>query len=196
MADARAEILRAVRRARPREAPHPGFDGPWCGAPDRVAAFARAVEAAGGGVRRAARSSELEAALAGLPAYAGAVRVFSAVAGVARANVELEAVAEARELDGLDFAVLPGAFGVAENGAVWVDTAALRHRAALWLAEHLALVVPAASLVDHLHDAYQRLRFAGPGFGVFVAGPSKTADIEQSLVIGAHGPRSTTVVLT
>ena len=57
------------------------------------------------------------------------------------------------------------------------------------------LVVPAGALVADLHAAYERLRFEGPGLGVFVAGPSKTADIEQALVIGAQGPRSTTVLL-
>jgi L-lactate dehydrogenase complex protein LldG len=193
--DARGEILRALRAARPPAAPHPGFEGPWSAAPDRAAAFRRAVEAAGGSVLAVAGAQELGSTLASLPAYARAARVLSLVPGVARANVALAAVSDARALDGLDFAVLPGALGVAENGAVFVDAGALRHRPALWLAEHLALVLPEAALVDHLHDAYARLRFSAPGLGVFVAGPSKTADIEQALVVGAQGPRSTTVVL-
>ena len=46
-----------------------------------------------------------------------------------------------------------------------------------------------------MHEAYERLSSFDEGYGVFISGPSKTADIEQSLVIGAQGPLSTTVFL-
>ena len=85
---------------------------------------------------------------------------------------------------------------MAENGAVWVIDRHVRQRAIFFIPQHLALVVPREKIVHNLHEAYRRLAFDGPGFGVFISGPSKTADIEQSLVIGAHGPRSLTVILT
>ena len=99
------------------------------------------------------------------------------------------------ELDDIDVAILPGDFAVAENAAVWVTDAAVRYRAIYFIAQHLVLVVPREALLDHLHQAYERLSFAGAGYGLFISGPSKTADIEQSLVIGAHGARSLTVLL-
>jgi len=95
----------------------------------------------------------------------------------------------------LDLALLPGAFGVAENGAVWVTEEAVERRAIAFLAAHLVLVVPRKEIVHNMHEACARLGFDQCGYGTFIAGPSKTADIEQTLVIGAHGPRSLTVLI-
>ena len=100
------------------------------------------------------------------------------------------------ELEGVDLAVIAGEFGVAENGAVWVPGKNLGPQRAIFvITEHLVLVVSAAQLVHTMQHAYDRIQFERPGFGLFISGPSKTADIEQSLVIGAHGPRSCTLFL-
>jgi L-lactate dehydrogenase complex protein LldG len=85
---------------------------------------------------------------------------------------------------------------VAENGACWITDHGGANRAVCFLAQHLGVVVSAAALVNDLHEAYERISLERPGFAMFLSGPSKTADIEQSLVIGAHGPRSCTVVIT
>ena len=88
-----------------------------------------------------------------------------------------------------------GEFAVAENGAVWVPDQRMKHRVASFITQHLALIVPGDQIVHNMHQAYDRLNFEATGFGVFISGPSKTADIEPSLVIGAHGARSLTVFL-
>jgi L-lactate dehydrogenase complex protein LldG len=99
------------------------------------------------------------------------------------------------ELDDLNLAILEGQFGVAENGAIWLDDRQLPQRVLPFITEHLAIVLKRSQLVPTLHQAYERIGNTESGFGLFIAGPSKTADIEQSLVIGAHGAKSLRVIL-
>jgi len=96
----------------------------------------------------------------------------------------------------LDLCVLRADFAVVENGAVWHVPSNTRERSAALLAQHLVVVVDETELVPTLHQAYGRIDLAKTAFGWFLCGPSKTADIEQSLVLGAHGPRTMSLVVT
>ncbi len=77
--------------------------------------------------------------------------------------------------------------GVCENGAVWLDDSILQNRSDIVLPEKIGIIVNSKDLVDTMHQAYQKISLNKIGYGLFLSGPSKTADIEQSLVIGAHG---------
>lgn len=98
-------------------------------------------------------------------------------------------------LENVDLAILRGDFGVSENSAIWVTDSLLKQRVAPFIAQYLALVVDKNSILPSMHEAYQKIGNSEYGFGSFIAGPSKTADIEQSLVLGAHGARGLTVFL-
>ena len=112
-------------------------------------------------------------------------------------NIDTYAIYDPRELRNIDLAVLRCRFGVAENGAVWLSDADLSHRVLPFIAQHCVLIISKVGMVWNMHEAYQKIKQDHyNGFGVFISGPSKTADIEQSLVIGAHGPKSLTVFLT
>ncbi len=95
----------------------------------------------------------------------------------------------------VDLAIIRGSYGVAETGAVWVDEKQMVIRIIPFICEQLVFVLDRAGLVTNMGEAYQRINTFETGFGVFIAGPSKTADIEQSLVIGAHGPKQSVVIL-
>lgn len=110
-------------------------------------------------------------------------------------NFDLESSSDdQRYLQDIEVAVVKGEFAVAENGAVWIDSENNQHRALYFIAQNIVIVVEKDNIVNNMHEAYGRLSFEKAGFGLFISGPSKTADIEQSLVIGAHGPKSAYVI--
>lgn len=95
----------------------------------------------------------------------------------------------------LDLAIIEGQFASAENAAIWLDDSNLDLRAIPFITAHLVIVIKKENIVGNMHEAYERIGSTTSGFGVFIAGPSKTADIEQSLVIGAHGAMSLRVII-
>ena len=94
------------------------------------------------------------------------------------------------ELANIELMVLPTHFAVAENGACWVDDELYRERLLPFIPQHLAFILKKEDIVPTMHHAYEKIADKKYGYGAFIAGPSMTADIEQCLVLGAHGPRS------
>ncbi|WP_010588269.1 LutC/YkgG family protein [Schlesneria paludicola] len=192
---ARERILASVRQHLPQSSDLPGFDGPWITYPDPFAQFASVLEMIGGRAIRVAHEADITHELNSLPQFTSAKLTLSLVPAALTGTTSMEAINDPHELADIDFAILPGEVAVAENAAVWVNELKVRHRVIYFLCQHLALVVPASQLVNNMHEAYERITVTASPFGGFIAGPSKTADIEQSLVIGAHGPRSMTVFI-
>jgi L-lactate dehydrogenase complex protein LldG len=120
------------------------------------------------------------------------VSTFPELAELAETNIAGE---NPHALENVDLAILKAHFGVAENSALWVTEELLPARVLPFICQHLALVVSANQILPLMHHAYEKIGKVDYGYGAFIAGPSKTADIEQSLVLGAHGPRTLTVFI-
>ncbi|WP_179413497.1 LutC/YkgG family protein [Mucilaginibacter sp. E4BP6] len=98
-------------------------------------------------------------------------------------------------LENVDYTIIGSDLAVAENGAIWITEDKIHTRVLPFISQHLAVTVKRKDIVPTMHYAYNKIASTDYGFATFIAGPSKTADIEQSLVLGAHGARSMTVFL-
>ena len=126
--------------------------------------------------------------------YPDLKRVASNLKEITCATFNPDEVQTPAELDGTDLAIVKGVVGVAETAAVWL-TQDMKERALYFISERLIILLDKEKLVDNMHDGYKHIDTGDYGFGLFMSGPSKTADIEQALVFGAHGPREVTVIL-
>jgi len=102
---------------------------------------------------------------------------------------------DAHLLEDVDVAIINAHFGIAENGSVWIADDIIKERVLPFICQHLVVILNRENIVPTMHDAYDLIGDKEYGFATFIAGPSKTADIEQSLVLGAHGPKTMTVFL-
>ena len=106
-----------------------------------------------------------------------------------------DTVAEANGLNGTDVGIVRGQIGVAENGCIWIPQT-MKEKAMLFISEYLVIFLDRDGIVDNMHEAYDVIEMDPRyNFGTFISGPSKTADIEQALVMGAQAARGVTVVL-
>lgn len=193
---AREAILSAVRAARPAATAAPDVGGvvaTFSRSNDVVPQFVAAAESAGAQVVTGSRGDVDRVVRAARSASGRLVSVIDVEVGAEPVDAVPPALPHA--FADTDVYVCEAVLGVAENGAVWLPLSRLRHRSAVFLATHVVVLLERAQLVPDLHAAYELMDLAAEGFGILVAGPSKTADIEQALVIGAHGAKSLTVLL-
>lgn len=186
-------IMQAIRAQAVPPADLPELNQTWITFADRRVQFAEMLQSVGGQCAFVERREQIADVLRSHSAFANAQKTVSLVLE-ATGNVQLESIIDPHGLEDVDIAILPGQFAVAENAAVWITDLGIKHRAVYFVVQHLVLVIDGNEIVHNMHEAYQRLRLGERGFGAFISGPSKTADIEQSLVIGAHGPRSLLVI--
>ena len=105
-----------------------------------------------------------------------------------------DTIASAADLNGTDVGIIQSELGVAENGCVWIPQT-MKERAVCFISEELVILLDKDNIVSNMHEAYKRIQMPHYGYGVFISGPSKTADIEQALVMGAQAARGVTVIL-
>ena len=193
--DSRRQMLDRLRTRPMRDVEPPAIDLKKMSTfQDPIAHFQTMLQMVGGESHLVDDVEQVGEFLAKIPAYASANRIASVVPGI-DGSFDPSVIDDPHALSTLDWTIASGDFMVAENGAIWVEGETLPHRVMLFIAQYLAIVVPREQIVNNMHEAYARIEKPKSPFGVFVAGPSKTADIEQSLVLGAHGCRKLQVFL-
>ncbi|MBP6828673.1 MAG: LUD domain-containing protein [Saprospiraceae bacterium] len=188
----REKMLNAIRHALPQPADLPdiSFQKNVLDLPDQFMLVLQSV----GGEAQTIRVEEVAKMVRSK--FPEALRIVSTVQAYSDFAEIPEPDTDPHSFANVDVAVIKAQFGVAENGAVWLTEADLGgHRVLPFITQHLIIVLEEKNIVANMHDAYTRIDLAQTGFGLFLAGPSKTADIEQSLVIGAHGARSLVVFM-
>jgi L-lactate dehydrogenase complex protein LldG len=177
--------------------------------PQQVALFVANVEREFGSVARLPSPAEVPAALADYLAAQNIAPEF-----VLAPHPELSAIPwserpllrfEARRAEDTDLvSVQHGYAAIAETGTLMLPSDATRPTTLNLLAETAVVVLRASRIVGAYEEAWDLLRAESrdaltqgfmPRNVMLVTGPSRSADIEQTLELGAHGPRRLHILL-
>jgi len=162
--------------------------------PDPLLQFIKMTENVGGHVIEVKEGQDINEIIKEL--YPDAKEIASNLPEITIATRNPDAVGRARDLNGTDVGIIRGKFGVAENACVWIPQT-MREKVICFISENLVILLPKSQIVNNMHEAYRRIEFdeTYDGYGTFISGPSKTADIAQVLVMGAQAARSATILL-
>ena len=172
--------------------------------PDPLLQFMNMTKSVGGNAIEVEKGRDINELIREL--YPDAKEIASNLPEITIATRNPDEVGRARDLNGTDVGVVRGAFGVAENACVWIPQQ-MKEKAVCFISENLIILLDKKQIVNNMHEAYARLSessgktagnndgFEKYGYGTFISGPSKTADIAQVLVMGAQAARSATILL-
>ena len=162
--------------------------------PDPLVQFIKMTESVGGHVIEVKEGQNINDIVKEL--YPDAKEIASNLPEVKIATRNPDTVGRARDLNGTDIGLIRGTLGVAENACVWIPQQ-MKEKAVCFISENLIILLPKSQIVNNMHEAYKRIEFdkTYDGYGTFISGPSKTADIAQVLVMGAQAARSATILL-
>ena len=186
------DILSAIRRHTGKRYDMPELTLDAITYEDKILQFTDSLKAAGGQVVLMQPGDDINDIIR--HHFPDAIRIASNLSSITCATFNPDDLDDPRELDNTDLAIVEGHFGVAENGAVWI-TRQVKHKALYFISNSLVMLIDRNSIVNNMHEAYKRTENMTYDFGAFISGPSKTADIEQALVLGAHGPVGVLVML-
>ncbi|WP_372768757.1 lactate utilization protein C [Lutibacter sp.] len=190
----KSSILKSIKENKPTLISLPEIDiNSFEEAINLLETFKKNVESVGGSIKELGQIQDLDLEIKNR--YPNAKRIFSQISESVLGNVQISEQTKPHDLENLDLAILKGEFGVAENGAIWISDAQFSIRILPFITNDLALILQKKDLCLHMHDAYKIIANRTRTFGLFISGPSKTADIEQCLVIGAQGAMSLTIFL-
>ena len=160
--------------------------------PDPLAQFISMTETVGGKVVELQPGQDINQLVREL--YPEAKEIASNLPEVTIATRNPDTCGSPQALNGTDVGIIRGSFGVAENACVWIPQT-MKEKAVCFISENLVILLKKSEIVNNMHEAYRRIEMNDYGYGTFISGPSKTADIAQVLVMGAQAARSATVVL-
>ena len=160
--------------------------------PDPLAQFISMTETVGGKVVELQPGQDINQLVREL--YPEAKEIASNLPEVTIATRNPDTCGSPQALNGTDVGIIRGVFGVAENACVWIPQT-MKEKAVCFISENLVILLKKSEIVNNMHEAYRRIEMNDYGYGTFISGPSKTADIAQVLVMGAQAARSATVVL-
>lgn len=159
---------------------------------DKISRFTEMSSFVGGQAITVKEGEDISTVIRSL--YPEAKTIASNLSDISIATFNPDDTTNPANLNGTDLAIVKGEIGVAENGCVWIPQN-VKEKALYFISEYLVIILDRANIVNNMHEAYEKIAMNDHGFGVFISGPSKTADIEQALVVGAHGAKGVTVIL-